>query len=586
MEIVPKAWEDAHLTVASEGESPCANADACKGKTARTVHGHALNKTLRAFKLPSGREFNTCVLCIRAAVSARWYEVLYADECPVDPIHEWGVEADVPGGYDSALCIGPLTEHRYVGVVAPFMRYDETTLLVNASHTGFVQLCVDYQTIPRLLGPNERVGARPLGYHWMWRTTSALLYAGFVSYVPVNAKLPGLVSEVYCRCVPRSHYSHSKWELAMANLKNEWLDGVVRASALGIYPHCRVRYATVLDTDEAPWTAKHILHFVREHMAFLVERDSPELYAAVVRAYPGWPQFVAEVNATCDALRRSSDRTIGKRVHAVKRLDDPMMWTRFVRKHVTEPPRPSFVPQPLLEEMKKVYYAGDDAVSWMSSLTMSDASALYAAAGWDGWKDRFSTRKIVTEGNATPGPVWWYMCAKCGVFKSVTSKWGGCNDVCFDLDTMKVRCHKKRGVGRKPTLTHIAKTKCTRFTTKGCRGEIISRPFGTHLVNINFNAYVACVQCVEALVPYDHKRIVLGHRCDACLRVNVAPKCEVCSVPVPPGTFCVQAFDDAVGMRSVFFCRAHAKQKLRRHVEVWSLDLLLSQVYASKRMRV
>lgn len=585
MDIVPKAWEDMHMYCAEDEDTPCANGNTCKGRTARTVHGRALGKTLRVFKLPSGRVFDTCVLCIRAAVSARWYEVLYVDECPTDPIHEWGVEADVPEGYDSALCIGPLTEHRYVGVVAPFMRYDETTLRVNDEETGFIQMCVEYRTIPRLLRHNERVGARPLGFHWLWRTTSAMLYAGFVSYVPATTKLPGVVSEVYNRCVPRSHYSHSKWDEAVAKVSASWLDGVIKASALGLYPHCRVRYAVMTETDEA-WVSKRVLHFVREHISFLVERDSPELYAAVIRAYPGWPQFVAEVRTTCDALRRNNDKTTGtKRVQTMKRLSDPMMWTRFVRKNIAEPPYPSFAPT-LLPDMKTMYYSGDDAMSWMQSLPMSDASALHMAAGWDAWKDRFSVRKIVTRGNTTPNPVWWYMCSVCGAFKSVTSKWGGCDNVCLDLETMKVRCHKKRGVGRKPMLTHIEKTGCTQFVTKGCRGEIIRRSFGTHIVNMDFNAYVACVQCVEALVPFDHTRIVRGHRCDACLKVNTEPKCEVCSAPVPPGTFCVQAFDHVTGMRSVFFCRAHAKQKLKRHVEVWSLDLLLEKLYASKRVCV
>ncbi len=567
METVSKAYEDEFMLIKAGGPL-CANAEKCKGHTARTVHGRALGKTLRAFRLPSGREFPTCVLCVRASVSARWYEVLFTEECPLSPIHDWAVEVDESDEYDSATCIGPLGGHRYVGVQAAFPRYDETTLLVVPD--GFVQIGVDYRTIPRLLRANERVGARPLGFHWLWRTTYALLYAGFVS--KTEGPVPGHVAEIYAKCVSRSHYGNAKWDAAVSKVQR-WIDGVVRASALGIYPHCRVKYAD--SNDE--WTYKHVQLFVMEHVTFLIERDSPELGEAVRRAYPNWAHIEADVRETCDSLRRRDHRVA--RAHSVRKFADVRVWSTFVRKHLPEPSEPSF--SPLVDEMRLRYMNGEDALAWMRSLPESDALALSLAAAWDGWKDRFSTRTIVS---ASASVIWWYLCSACGMFKSVTSKWGGCNEVRLDLATMTVRCHKKRGVGRKPVLTHIEKTGCTEFTTSGCSGLIVKRPFGTHVVNIDFKAYVSCVGCAEALVPLDFKRVVLGRLCDACSSPQTKAACEVCTAPVPAdAAMCIQAFEKDKGLRNVYFCRAHARPKLKNHAEVWSLDLLMNSVYASKK---
>lgn len=573
METVSKAWEDGFLLL-DPARAACASALQCKGHTARTVHGQRLGAALPAFALPSGRAFDRCLLCLRAAVSARWYEVLYTEEAPPGPIHEWAVRADEEGEYDAAACIGPLLEPRYVGVAGAFPRYDETTLLVTPR--GFEQLGVDFRVVPRLLRPNERVGARPLGFHWLWRTTYALLYAGYVCRAPETG-LPGHVAEIYGKCLPRSHYGNTKWDAAAVRA---WVDGVVRASALGLYPHCRVRYAALDQGEE--WAPKQVLFFIREHITFLIERDSPELRAAVARAYPAWPKFEADVRETCDAIRRRVDaRAAGKRVQSVKRFEAIRSWPEFVREHTEAPRHPAFSPH--LPEMKRRFYEGEDALAWMHSLPLADASALYRAAAWDVWKERFATRPAP---RPTPAPLWWYMCGACGAFKSVTSAaHGGCNEVCLDLATMTVRCHKRRGVGRKPLLTHIERSGCAEFTTPGCRGEIIRRPFGTHIVNIDFRAHVACAECRAALLPLDFRRAVLGPVCDACAAPRSEARCAVCAAEVPENAFSVQAFDAARGMRAVFFCRAHARLRLRKHADVWSMDLLMSTVYNSKRAR-
>lgn len=577
METVTKAWEDSFL-FCSITQKECTNGLRCKGHTARTVHGRSLGRALGCFALPSGRSFDFCLLCIRASVSAKWYEVLYTHEMPQEPIHAWTVEVDKEGEYDAAVCIGPLQCHQYVGVVGAFPRYDETTLLVCSQ--GFTQVGMDFRMIPRLLKPNERVGARPLGFHWLWRTTYALLYAGYICRTS-DTQFPGHVAEIFSKCIPRSQYGNTKWDTSNVQ---KWVDGVVKASALGIYPHCKVRYAA-LDITDDEWTPKHVLFFLREHITFLIEKDSPELRDAVIRAYPQWPTFEASVRETCDVLRRRVDRVVSKRVQSVKRFEDIKSWSAYIKENTEEPRYPAF--SSLLPEMKQKFYEGEDAMAWMHALPMSDASALYRAAAWDVWKDRFATRKILVPKNQTDEPIGWYMCSSCGSFKSVTTtKWGGCNEVCLDLSTMKVLCHKKRGVGRKPLLTHIEKSGCTEFTTSGCRGEIIRKKFGSNIVNIDFSAYVACVKCKGALVPLDFRRTVLGYVCDECTKPHRELECEVCATKVASDAFCVQAFDPTRGMRSVYFCRAHARPKLRKHADVWSLDLLMSTIYNSKRIKM
>lgn len=485
---------------------------------------------------------------------------------PREPIHEWCVEVDKLEAYDSALCIGPMKPHSYVGVVAPFMRYDETTLRVLPD--GFEQLCVDYKEIPRLLQKNERVGARPLGFHHLWRTQSALLYAGYVHRVR-DSTVPG-VADVYRKCVPYTHHAKEKWDEGKLD---GWLEGVVRASACGLYPHCKVRFAE----SSAQWTTKHIMFFVREHASFLIEKDSPELYNAVVRAFPTWPRFVHEIRDMCDYIRKSDAST--KRIYTKIRLENKESWGAFIRARYPELTVPAFSTH--LSEFKRIYETeGETALDWMRSLALQDGDDVCRAAAWEAWKDRFDVREIRDPVNRTSEPIYWYMCSKCGVFKSVTTKWGGCRDVCLDLRTMKARCHKKRGAGRKPLLTLIEKTQCARVDTGGCNGEIIQKPFGTHIVHIDFKAFVACVKCTEELVPFDHRRVMMrGYACDKCSVSAHERKCEVCTDPVSEDAFMIKAFDEKSGLRDVWFCRTHTNPKLRRHAEVWSMDLLMDRIY-------
>lgn len=603
MEFVSKSWEDAWLAPRRPPLTPpCARGNQCKGVTARTVHGRALGKTLDAFQLPSGRLFAECLLCLRARATERWYEALWRDELPAEPVHEWAVRVDEPGEYDAAACIGPSESRprpkkcKYVGVVAPFPRYDETTLLVRDG--GFAQLGVDYVAVPRLLRPNDRIGARPLGFHHLFRTTFALVHAGYVSRPPLEELHPDMiVARLYQKCLPRSHYGSSShaWIEAAGGAKS-WIDGVVRASALGLYPHCKVRPVDPNPEGGGEWPTKHVVFFVREHITFLVERDSPELYAAVCRAYPSWPAFEADVRATCDAVRKQGH--VSKRVHPVRRFDAPVPFLVAMRKRFATPPEEgggdeggdTTRAREGFQRMQEMHESGADPVEWMRAQLTSHCAEIERFVARRAWKDRFDAREIVVAGNRTAQPVWWYVCGACGAFKSDTKR-GGCLDVRLDLDDATLRCHKKRGVGRKPVRTLIQRDDTmTTYTMPGCRGVVVRRAFGTNIVNVDFHAFVCCSVCERAAAPMDWTRVVRGHVCDDCITAGAmrnvhALACEMCGVKVAEDAFAVSVLDGSTGLRTVRFCRAHARPKLKRHAEVWSLDMLMQEIYDGGKKR-
>lgn len=566
------AWEEAAMREPGPADRACVRGPQCKGVTAQTWTG-PLGRPLRAFALPSGRVFDECVLCIRARVSARWYEVLRTSEMPAEPIHPWCVRVDVPGEYDAALCIGPVAcAGAYVGVVAPFPRYDETALALVPG--GFAQVHCDYREIPRLCGRSVRVGARPLGFAGLWRAQIALVYAGLVHHVSRERDVPSGVCDVLRRCVLRMYHGRGALEAERAAGASAWLDSVIRASAEGVYAHCTARCAVVPSSTQ--WEPRDVIFFVREHATFLVERDSPELYAAVCAAHPTWPTYVAEVRKVCDEIRVA---VVGRRVGIKARLLELPSFRRFARETFDEPRDDEEDEGGVvaLDEMKAEYARAGAAraQAFAHSLLSADARATIRAAAREGWRDRFAKSALPFEG----APIVWYVCSSCGEFKSVTSRWGGCEHVAYDIERGVVRCHKTDNSGRKALLELVAREKLREVTVTRCGGVVEPLEFGTHVVNLDFVAHVACAACREALVPLDFRTVCRGLRCVPCAEPPVARTCEVCAAPVSSDAFRVRGFD-ARGLRDVFFCRQHTHVKIARRAEVWALDALMPLVYA------
>jgi hypothetical protein len=529
MERVSKSWEDDFLLLDAP-TAPCINQLSCKGHTARTVHGRSLGHTLKSFRLPSGRAFARCLLCLRAETSQKWYDALWSKDAPPSPIHDWAVEVDKADQYDSACCIGPAGDDAYVGVQGPFPRYDETVLLV-LPEKGFRQLCVHYAEIPRLLKPSERAGARPLGWHDLFRTQFALIFAGYtLSYTPRVREKTMPLAALYARCVPGTNVAAAvgaKWLLdAKRDLAN-WLPAVLEASVKGLYPHCLER--TQEPVDHENFNARAVTLCVREHMSFLVERDSPELQNAVRRAFPVWDAFVDEVRASCDAMRKS-------------------LWKSQV---------------PLLAAKKR------------GAIKTHDEIVL------------FQYRDLVC-GEPLAEPVYWYVCTTCGEFKFDTAR-GGCKNVCVDLDTGEVHCYKKRAVGRRPTLKALQKDPEQEFVQQwGCFGPVRGLWFGERLVLVRGVAHFPCVRCSKTSVCLDWRGISRGLVCEQCCRPQESWACEVCGVKCAEDGFHIQAFCAAKGLRAVYFCKNHLKHRLKLHAEVWSYDLLMeaaSEVVTQKRRR-
>lgn len=514
METVTKAHEDAFLRCVP-GRTKCASDKRCKGVTARTVHNQSFGSPLDAFVLPSGNALSECVLCIRARVSKEYYHTLYTKSFPTQPIHPYVVQVDTEEAYDAALCIGPLdmepTSERaeFVGVVGPFLRYDETCLRV--VDDGFEQLHMDFKRA-RFGDAYLRVGARPLGFYDLYRTQSALLLAGFVCDVPKRDGMP--IVSVYTKCLPHANVSSVSVGVFDNLSIHRWLAGIRRIGSLGLYPHCE-SFGQNVDRD-----AKTLFLLMREHVTFLIERDSPELYEAVVRAHPTWPEFVKHTREACDQLRSTN-----------------------------ELPR-----------------------SALSAFTKHTAGVPVS-------HPPFTSCAISGE------PLEWYVCTKCGKFKSDMQR-GGCVDVCVDLETGVVLCYKKRPVGRKPLRTMLeANPDQTTFERAGCFGVVQKIEFGNRIVDINGVARAACVKCRQAHVPIDWQRIVGGLLCDACNVRDDKIKCEVCGVKCGKDGFSIRAFKTNETERDVWFCRAHTSHRLKQHAEVWSYELLMEAATSAKRPR-
>lgn len=578
MECISKRWEDGFMTMTPPVPStPCDRANTCKGVTARTVHDKGFGRTLLAFVTPAGRRFDACVLCLRADAAERWYRALYDESFPPNPIHDWIVRVDHPGEYDAAVCMGPIdcdpraTKSPYVGIAGPFPRYDETTLLVVES--GFRQLGVEWAQIPRLLRGPQRVGARPLGFHNLWRTNFAVLHAGFVCRV--KQKLGIVVVEMFAKCLPKVHGSGSpaKWDRAAARVE-AWLSGIVLAGASGLYPHCESHPNPPI----LVWSNKQVLYFLKEHISFLIQRDSPELGRAVRRMYPDWDEFVSETRLTCETLRKMGHT--GKRLPTPNRYQPVLCWNARMRS--TFQPAP-VSHSPHLAAMKAAHSFDGGGIAFIETVPAPDRPQLKLAAAYDAWMDRLGSREIVVQSNMTER-LEWYVCSECGHFKSDT-KCGGCERVCYDFETQTVRCHKKRGVGRKPARTWLqTHPTATSYETTVCRGEVILCTFGTHIINVDFSAMVACARCRVKVISHDWLRTIYGYECDDCMDVVGVHACEVCKKRCPDDGFNIRAFVQGVGARDIYFCRLHARRRLKAHAHVWAYDLLMSQV-VNKRMK-
>lgn len=560
MERVSKAWEDDFLLIDGSTSDRCVNEDRCKGVTARTVHGKGFHRPLRPFRLPSGKSFDECILCIRARVAETWYRILYEDRSPNRPIHEWIVRVDEPDEYDAACCVGPMrSPHAYVGVLGPFPRYDETTLLV-VPERGFKQICVEYKEIPRLLRRNERVGARPLGFHGLWRTTHALIYAGYVSRAQPSHPCAA-VEDAYRKCAPHATCTNAAWT-SMFQRCDKWIRSVALASELGMYPHC-VKSSSCASSNRS---VKQLVAFLREHITFLIEKDSQELLNAVRRVYPKWDEYVSSVRSACDAIRGLHKRK--REETSVMQISRRDSWTHLTRDAAPAPLFPYFSSASLLP-CKLAYENG---------CAYDVPEDLKRAAAWDAWSDRFVAKPLL----ARSDPVWFYMCFSCGDFKSVPD--GGCRDVKLDMLDMKMKCYKKRTLGRRPTLVRIKENQETMVRDKSCHGYIIKRPFGTHVVHVDFNAFVLCESCKNVVVPLNVQNISRTEiRCANCSKQTEEYTCEICGASVARDAFNVRAFNDSVGLRVVRFCRAHAKPKASAHAEIWCLPLLLNSVYRNKK---
>ena len=353
MRTVHKSEEDSYLVVRPD-RSKCVNGSKCKGVTAKTVHGESFGFPLDAF------HEGECVLCVRAAVSRRWYEILFRNEFPDRPIHPWIVQ-----GYDPGRLMGPVVEGTYVGVVGPFPRYDETILRL--VEDGFEQICMDPKTIPGFGFRDDRpVGARPLGFGRMYGTQFALVFAGFVSRSAND--LPPLAS-FYKRCVSgtRTPSSNAAWFVETKRVLSTWLESVVGTNG--------------------PTDAKSVITLVRDHAAFLVSKDSPELLEAVRRRFPEWDEFVSRVREEAREVRAGR-----------------------VPKTFASSPKPAETPR--IEGRS-------------SSLIFDD---------------------VVPRDS----PFDWYVCSRCHDFKSIRGG-GGCVRTCVDLETNEPRCKRKRSAGKNPT---------------------------------------------------------------------------------------------------------------------------------------
>lgn len=579
MEFVSKSWEDSSLLIGFSSEE-CINGTDCKGVTARTVHLAAFGRPLNAYTLPSGRKFPFCLLCLRAETSKVWYEVLYRGSFPEKPIHEWAVRVDEPGEYDAAVCIGPpdvspiSKKSKYCGVVAPFPRYDETILLVVPN--GFKQIGVDYVTIPRLLTCPTRCGARPLGFYDLYRTQFALIHAGYVCAVNKDGldRLP--VAETFARCLPKNHYaaSNSKWYETAGHSLEMWMKGIKRTGALGLYPHCKVK---LISYDESTmWDTKHIIFFVREHVTFLIERDSKELRDAVIRAYPEWPKFETDVRTICDSLREKGIDT--KKIVLGIKFQEPVSLLSACRSANFDClpfENRSVVSEMLVKhEIQRI-----NTIKSISSMMVSDADIARSALFYYAVQDKFKTTPIVVDKNRTPNPIEWYVCSCCGEFKSDTKR-DGCLNVCLDLDTNEIKCHKRKTSGKKP-IKGDAKS----FEVFQCEGIVFPIPFGVNIVNIDFYAFVACSRCQRSCIPHDWIRTIYGYTCDECRAVKTVSECEVCGVRCTKEGFKIRTFVSGAGAKDVWFCRSHARQRLKTHAEIWNYDLMMGYLVECKRTK-
>jgi hypothetical protein len=526
MERVSKSWEDAQLRV-NRGAPTCARAAECKGVTARTVHGAGFGRALEAFSLPSGRAFGECLLCLRAGASARWYEALFTRAAPAEPVHAWCVRVGRAGEYDEAQCLGPCdedaeAESAYVGAQGPFPRYDETTLLVR--EWGFEQVYVHSARVPRLTGPSRRVGARPLGWHEAYRTQWALVLGGYVCEESRAREVA--LAALYARCSPSAKCptGEAAWFHALVGRGLQgWLRGVQRLSWAGEYPHAAHR----CDSAPGEMDAFQQTMCVREHVTFLVERDSRELGAAVRRVWPDWDEYVREVRLGCDAMRAS-----GWALRKVK-----------IKTRARAAPGPA--------------------------------------------RSLFEYRELRV--NVSAEDMEWYVCTSCGKFKSDTKR-GGCLDVCIDLETGSVHCFKKRAVGRKPMQLAVERAELDSLERAGCFGLVRAISFGRRLVLVNGVGYGVCSRCESDRVCLNWSSLMGTWSCAACASASAeaARSCEMCGSKCGKQEFKIRAFEKESGARDVWFCKAHARHRLRAHAEVWSYDLLMeaaSEVKSAKRGR-
>lgn len=98
-------------------------------------------------QLPKWRKL--CIICTRAVVTSRLQESIKNGVEPELPLHDHSVFIDVPGEYDSRVCLNPTVgQGKMTGIVAPFVGY-------NAADYTYGEVETESRTVLGLLESNR-----------------------------------------------------------------------------------------------------------------------------------------------------------------------------------------------------------------------------------------------------------------------------------------------------------------------------------------------------------------------------------------------------------------------------------------------
>lgn len=303
MMLLPRvslAYEESYMRAARDLEPQCRNAPGreCVGQW-------FLGRACPRFELPGSRDqlrSGLCVLCERRRVTREWYAELHANRgaACTSVLHEYAVAVDRDGEYNADVCLCPIALSRgepvnFVGVLAPYPRYDRSSLYASADRTRVLQHGLVYETHHSFAlssGPGARrgPGPRPMREHpELLQTSFALVLAGFVCHTPnklTSRRMP-LVS-LYKRCLPRRNHGKLFYAavhgIRARSATDRWFQSLMRSAGFGATAHL---YRT---------EPMQSLFAVQRHVALLVTQD-PDLQEAVRRGMrPGeWDAFAGRV---------------------------------------------------------------------------------------------------------------------------------------------------------------------------------------------------------------------------------------------------------------------------------------------------